>query len=175
MPFSVYSVYSEVPLQNPPDGVGAVGGKDLFKVGGDVVVGKAAVAQDGVGGSCLGDGFDHIIGHILIETGDQEVSCHFENLFAGNNSFFDLAVKSNAEFQHHLEQQIFRGTVRLDVADQTQQIILRSFVGGVIYIFHIGAVQFQHSETDIQIGSSQSSLFYNFFTGTADAFFANFC
>ena len=98
MPFSVYSVYSVVPLQNPPDGAGAVGGEDLFEVGGDAVVGKAAVAQDGVGGSCLGDGFDHIIGHIVIETGDQEVACHFENLFAGNDGFFDFAVKSNAEF-----------------------------------------------------------------------------
>ena len=115
-------------LQNPPDGVGAVGGEDLFKVGGYAVIGKAAVSQDGVSRLFLGDGFDHFIGYIFIKTGDQEVIGNFENFFAGNLALFNFAGKRYTQLQHHLEKQILRGTVRFDVADQAQQIILSGII-----------------------------------------------
>ena len=151
MPFSVYSVYSEVSLQNPPDGVGAVGGEDLFEVGGDAVIGEAAVSQDGVSRLFLGDGFDHFIGNIFIKTGDQEVVGNLENFFAGNFALFNLAGKRYAQLQHHLEKQIFRGTVRFDVADQAQQIILSGIIRGIIDFFHIGAIQFQYPEANVKV------------------------
>ena len=139
-------------LQNPPDGVGAVGGEDLFEVGGYAVIGEAAVTQDGVSRLFFGNGFDHIISHIFIKTGDQEVIGNFENFFAGNLAFFNFAGKRYAQLQHHLEKQIFRRTVGFDVADQTQQIILSGVIRGIIDVFHIGTEdQCRHG-----MGSSQN-------------------
>lgn len=86
----------------------------------------------------------------MVEAGQQEPICHIEHLFACDFFYLNGAGQQYAQIQHHLEQQVLRGTVFLHVVHQREQILLTDFIRRVVDVFHIAAVQLQAAETGVQ-------------------------
>ena len=146
----------------------------MVEVGGDTVVGEGAVTHDKIVRLLLSNGSDGFLGDIGVEAGNQEIVSHIEYLFACNLCLLDFAGKQNAQIQHDLEQEVFRGAVFLDVVFQHIEHIGVVLIRVVVHIFHVGCVALEYTEAHIQIHSAQRIFFLDFGTGTADTFFTDF-
>ena len=73
-----------------------------------------------------------------------------------------------------MEEEVFWGTVFLDVISKGIKEV--QFIVGriVINILHISAIEFKNTETDIKVGGSHRTFFLDFSTCTTDAFFTYF-
>ena len=111
----------------------------------------------------------------MVKAGQQKALCHVEHLFAGNFHGFNGAGKQHTQIQHHLEQQIFRGSVRFYVIHQREHILLADFFRRVVHRLHVAFVQTQAAEADVQISRSrQTGILFNFPARTADTLLADF-
>ena len=151
-----------------------IGFKNLVEVSGDAVVGHAAVAEDGVEGLLLGDGGDGFGGDAGVEAGQQEAVGDVEHLLAADDRLGDGAGQLHAQVEHYLEQQVFRCAVGLDVVRSDGQQILRHGGGVIVHVLHVGGIQTEDAETDVQTLSSQTSLVLDLAPGATDALFADF-
>ena len=154
--------------------VGAVSGENLLKIGGYAVVCHGAVPHDKVVGTLLGNGLDGFLGEIAVETGNQVVVLHLENLLASNDRLLNLGRERNAQIQHDLEQQILGGAVFLDVVCQHIKHISAVGIGSVVNILHVAGIQFQHTEANVKVLGGEGILLFDFLTRTANAFLADF-
>ena len=111
----------------------------------------------------------------MVKARHQEALCHVEYLFACDFFYLNGAGQQHTQIQHHLEQQIFRSTVRFYVIHQREQILLADFIRRIVHRLHVAVIQTQAAETGVQISrSSQAGIFLDFTASTADALFADF-
>ena len=120
----------------------------------------------------------------MVKARQQEPICHVEHLFARNLFHLNGTGQQYTQIQHHLEQQIFRGSVKFYVIHQREHILLADFFRRVVDVFHIAAVQPQTPETHInggarfrlRLGHLQLSppCGQYLLARTADTLFANF-
>lgn len=137
-----------------------------------VVVGCRSVAHHEIYRLQSGDFRNGGFIHVLVETGYQIVPVHKMHVLSCHLPRLNLCREFNAEVEHHLEQQIFAAAVGLHIL--IEQGLLVKLLRSVIDIFHIAAVEFQHAETGVELINAflVGILFLDFFSGTADAFFA---
>ena len=111
----------------------------------------------------------------MVKAGQQKALCHIEHLFARNLFHLNGTGQKHTQIQHHLEQQIFRGTVRFYVIHQREHILLLGLLRRVVDVFHIAAIQTQAAETNIQISRSrQTGILFDFLACTTNTLLADF-
>ena len=76
---------------------------------------------------------------------------HVVDSFAGNAYLFDFAGKRCIQLQHSIKQQILIAAVFLDIVNKQALLFIHVFLRREVHIFHVAAVAFQNTETDVQI------------------------
>lgn len=125
--------------------------KDLLEVGGGGIILHAGVTEHGIGWLHLGDGFYYFVGYIRVEA-SHEIS--FGNVIDGLASYrcrFYLRIQGCTEFEHHLEEQVFAGSIRFHIIHLREEIGLRNILWRIVNVLHIGGIEFQHTEACIEV------------------------
>lgn len=122
----------------------------------------------------LGNLLDYGIGDVFVKAGNQVtvvvgVDSATVDLFGGVGH-----GKGQAPLQQTAKQQIKVGAVGLDVVQQLVKHTLVVFPGRVVDVGHVGVIQFENAEANIQIISGQRILGLDFFSSAAYALFADF-
>ena len=111
----------------------------------------------------------------MIEAGQQEAVRHVEHLLAADFRLGNRAGGQHAQFQHHLEQQILRRAVGLDVIRREGKQILPHCVGRVVDVLHVGGIQPQAAEAAVKVlGQRQPCVLTDFLGRPANALLADF-
>ena len=134
---------------------------NLLKIVRHIVRGQAAVAHDEVVGLLAGDFGDGGFVYIGVEAGHEVAIGDAPHGFACQFLLLNLGRKLDAEFYHGLEEQVFLRAIGLDIVLEEQ--VLVELLGRVIDILHVGAVEFQHAEADIEFGRQLGQLWTTFF------------
>ena len=135
---------------------------------------KAGIAEDGAKGLALGNLLDHAFGNVCVKTGDQVAV-----IVGMDGAAVDLlGVVRQGQRQTPVnqtaEQQVKVGAVILDVGFQTREHPLIVVVRRIVDVFHVGIVQPENSETDVEVLRGHGAFGLDLFTRTADALFADF-
>lgn len=85
-------------------------------------------------------------------------------------------------FDQAAEQQVEIGAVILDVGFQLMEKVLIVITGRVINVLHVGGIQLENAETDVEFGVWRVKsgvvicqlLFQNFFSCSSDSLFSDF-
>ena len=84
-------------------GLGAPGGKYLFKVAGGVVTGEGAVAEDGIEWFPFGDFGKEFVGHVGIKASEKIVVFDRVDILSRDGFGFNVCGQFNPEVEHDLE------------------------------------------------------------------------
>ena len=121
----------------------------------------------------LGNGLHGLLGHILVEAGNEIAICHREDLLPNNDCLFDFGGQQHAYIQHDLEEQILRRAVFLYVVGKQVHLSLLEVLGAVVDVPHVGGVHSEDTEAGVKAAGSQRRFLTDFLSGSTDALFAN--
>ena len=101
---------------------------------------------------------DNAFGDIFVKAGDEiaVVIC-----MHGAARYLFRRVRHGerqAPIKQSAEQEVEVGAVVLDVGDHIEQVALLIFVRGIIDVFHIAAIEFEHAEADVDTISQTSNF-----------------
>lgn len=67
-----------------------------------------------------------------------------------------------------MEERIFRGAVLFDVLDVIEQVVFPEGIRRVVHVLHVGRVNLEDSEADIEVLTLEARLFLYFLASSAD-------
>ena len=109
---------------------------------------------------------------MLVKASHQGAVVHVMDRAAVHGGCDVGQVDRHAAVQQAGVQQVKVGAVGLDVADGFAQHGLGEFLGFIVDIPHIGGINAEHAETDVEVGIGM--LGFDFVARAADALFADF-
>lgn len=142
---------------------------DFFRAGR-----KAGIAEDGAKGLALGDGLDHAFGNIRVKAGDQVAAVIGMDGAAVHLLRPIRQGQRQAPVDQAAEQQVKVGSVVLDVGFQPRDHILTVIIRRIVNILHVGVVQLEDAETDVEVLRGHGAFRLDLIPSAADALFADF-
>ena len=123
-----------------------------------------------------------LFGYISVKTGDQVAVVVGVDGAAAQLLGLVRQGQRQPPFNQAAEQQVEVGAVILDVGFHLSEKVLIVVTGRVINVLHVGGIQLEHAETDVEFGVWRVKsgvvicqlLFQNFFSCSSDSLFSDF-
>ena len=93
---------------------------------------------------------DGDFGDVVCEAGDEVAVVNVIDLEVFDGFVLDGERERDAPIDEAAEEEVHVGAAVLDVADLLDEVLLGDFAGGVIDVLHVGVVDFQDAEADVQ-------------------------
>ena len=113
---------------------------------------KTGIAEDSAERFTLGDLLDHTFGDIGIKAGNQIAVVVGVDGAAAQLLGLVRQGQRQPPIDQAAEQQVEVGAVILDVGFQLMEKVLIVITGRVINVLHVGGIQLEHAETDVEFG-----------------------
>ena len=139
------------PSDRPNVGAGGELAKDLLDIDLNGIRYEAIVAENDAQRFAASKFLHQFIRHPRVEAGDEGVLINEEYSLGQNRLAQDRQGQVHAPIAEHLEQQILREALRLDVIDSREEAFLIYLIGALVDVLHVGCVHFEYPETDITI------------------------
>lgn len=135
---------------------------------------KARIAEDGAERLALCDLLDHTFGNVRVKTGDQVAV-----IVGMDGAAVDLLGlvrqgQRQTPVNQAAEQQVEVGAVILDVGFQTCEHPLIVVIRRIVDILHVGIIQLEDAETDVEVLRSHGAFRLDLIPGAANTLLADF-